>query len=97
MHFAEKLLATFEENIGHLMFTCTGSEANDLALRMAKYHTGHEGIIVTSEAYHGNSELTWVFTLDGRKPALARGLGVCLPQTLIGWRPGTWVNGWLHK
>ena len=54
----KKLLATFENEIGHVMFTCTGSEANDLALRMAKYHTGHEGIIVTSEAYHGNSELT---------------------------------------
>ena len=41
LRFAEKLLATFEDDIGHLMFTCTGSEANDLALRMAKYHTGH--------------------------------------------------------
>ena len=60
--FAEKLLATFEDEIGHVMFTCTGSEANDLALRMAKYHTGHEGIIVTSEAYHGNSELTTGFS-----------------------------------
>ena len=60
--FAEKLLATFEDEIGHVMFTCTGSEANDLALRMAKYHTGHEGIIVTSEAYHGNSELTSGFS-----------------------------------
>lgn len=60
--FAEKLLATFEDKIGHVMFTCTGSEANDLALRMAKYHTGHEGIIVTSEAYHGNSELTSGFS-----------------------------------
>ena len=62
LRFAEKLLATFEDDIGHLMFTCTGSEANDLALRMAKYHTGHEGIIVTSEAYHGNSELTAGFS-----------------------------------
>lgn len=62
LSFAEKLLATFENEIGHVMFTCTGSEANDLALRMAKYHTGHEGIIVTSEAYHGNSELTSGFS-----------------------------------
>jgi 4-aminobutyrate aminotransferase-like enzyme len=59
---AERLLATFEDGIGHVMFTCTGSEANDLALRMAKYHTGNEGIIVTSEAYHGNSELTSGFS-----------------------------------
>ncbi len=59
--YAEDLLATFGGRIGasgHVMFTCTGSEANDLALRIAKYHTGNEGIIVTSEAYHGNSSLT---------------------------------------
>ena len=76
LHFAEKLLATFEDNIGHLMFTCTGSEANDLALRMAKYHTGHEGIIVTSEAYHGNSELT-----SGFSPSMGENS-----------RLGTWVR-----
>jgi 4-aminobutyrate aminotransferase-like enzyme len=35
------------------MYTCTGSEANDLAMRVAKYATGHQGIIVTSGAYHG--------------------------------------------
>ena len=62
LDFAETLLGTFEDEIGHVMFTCTGSEANDLALRMANYHTGHEGIIVTSEAYHGNSELTSGFS-----------------------------------
>jgi 4-aminobutyrate aminotransferase-like enzyme len=37
------------------MFTCTGSEANDLALRVARFFTGKTGIIVTAEAYHGNS------------------------------------------
>ena len=62
LDFAEQLLTTFEDEIGHVMFTCTGSEANDLALRMAKYYTGNEGIIVTSEAYHGNSELTAGFS-----------------------------------
>ena len=35
------------------MFTCTGSEANDLALRIARHHTGGTGIIVTANAYHG--------------------------------------------
>ena len=62
LNYAEKLLATFEDDVGHLMFTCSGSEANDLALRMAKYYTGNEGIIVTSEAYHGNSGLTSSFS-----------------------------------
>jgi len=62
LDYAEDLLSTFEDEIGHAMFTCTGSEANDLALRMAKHHTGKKGIIVTSEAYHGNSELSAGFS-----------------------------------
>lgn len=51
--YAERLLATFPDALGHLMFTCTGSEANDLALRAAKAYTGGQGIIVTECAYHG--------------------------------------------
>jgi 4-aminobutyrate aminotransferase-like enzyme len=35
------------------MFTCTGSEANDLALRIARTHTGGTGVVVTENAYHG--------------------------------------------
>jgi 4-aminobutyrate aminotransferase-like enzyme len=62
LDFAESFLPTFGGRIAHLMLTCTGSEANDLALRIAKHRTGHEGIIVTSEAYHGNSELTSGFS-----------------------------------
>jgi 4-aminobutyrate aminotransferase-like enzyme len=52
--YAEQLLATMPELPGgHIMFTCTGSEANDLALRVAKAATGGEGVIVTWNAYHG--------------------------------------------
>lgn len=58
LDYAEDLLGTLDAGLGHLMLTCTGSEANDLALRIAKHHTGHKGIIITSEAYHGNSDLT---------------------------------------
>ncbi len=53
LDFAEKLLATFPPQIGHVMFTCTGSEANDLALRVARTCTGGTGFIVTANAYHG--------------------------------------------
>ncbi|WP_227307967.1 aspartate aminotransferase family protein [Acidisoma cellulosilyticum] len=58
LDYAERLLATFDGEIGRtgcVMFTCTGSEANDLALRVARHRTGKRGVIVTSEAYHGNS------------------------------------------
>ncbi|GGW30981.1 aspartate aminotransferase family protein [Gemmobacter lanyuensis] len=50
---AERLLATLPDEIGHMMFTCTGSEANDLALRIARAQTGGTGVIVTENAYHG--------------------------------------------
>ncbi|MFD0859416.1 aspartate aminotransferase family protein [Roseovarius aquimarinus] len=54
--YAERLLATMPDALGHVMFTCTGSEANDLALRIARSYTRRQGVIVTRLAYHGLSE-----------------------------------------
>ncbi|MFC0239434.1 aspartate aminotransferase family protein [Rhodopseudomonas telluris] len=53
--YAERLLATFPEPISQLVLTCTGSEANDLALRIAGAATGGCGFVVTESAYHGNT------------------------------------------
>jgi 4-aminobutyrate aminotransferase-like enzyme len=50
---AERLLALFPPALSHVMFTCTGSEANDLAYRIARAATGGTGVIVTDNAYHG--------------------------------------------
>ena len=58
LDYAERLLAMFPTGLGHVMFTCTGSEANDLALRIARAATGGTGIIVTDNAYHGASLAT---------------------------------------
>jgi len=52
--YAERLLATHALGThANAMFTCTGSEAGDLALRIARHHTGATGVIVTANAYHG--------------------------------------------
>src|SRR6202035_1531660 len=52
--YAERLLATHDlASPANAMFTCTGSEANDLALRIARHHTRGTGVIVTANAYHG--------------------------------------------
>lgn len=51
--YSERLLATFPDELDRVTFTCTGSEANDLALRVARYYTGNIGVIVTEGAYHG--------------------------------------------
>jgi 4-aminobutyrate aminotransferase-like enzyme len=53
LDYAERLLGTYPAEIGNVMFTCTGSEAVDLALRIARFHTGGEGTVITANAYHG--------------------------------------------
>jgi len=51
--YAERLVATFPAGLSQVMLTCTGSEAIDLALRIARFATGGGGLIVTGNAYHG--------------------------------------------
>lgn len=55
VNYAERLTAKFDDSLSMAMLACTGSEANEIALRMARQHTGGEGIIVTDFAYHGNT------------------------------------------
>lgn len=53
IEYAERLTATFPGDLSQAMLTCTGSEANDLAVRVARHATGGTGIVVTRLAYHG--------------------------------------------
>lgn len=63
LELAERLLATVAgTELTHLMLTCTGSEANDLAYRIAKVRTGGTGIIVTETAYHGFTDAVSQFS-----------------------------------
>jgi 4-aminobutyrate aminotransferase-like enzyme len=55
VRYAERLGDTLPGNLSVCMFVCTGTEANELAFRIARSVTGNEGAIVTEEAYHGNS------------------------------------------
>lgn len=60
---AEHLLASVPgTGLAHLMLTCTGSEANDLAYRIAKVRTGGTGVIVTDTAYHGITDAVSLFS-----------------------------------
>lgn len=53
--YAQRLVATFPEQLESAVFACSGSEANDLALRLAAHATGRDGVIVTNHAYHGTT------------------------------------------
>lgn len=55
VRLAERLGETLPGDLNVCMFVCTGTEANDLAFRIAKTVTENEGAIVTEHAYHGNS------------------------------------------
>ncbi len=55
LDYAERLLALCPDALDRVMFSCSGSEANELALRLARAASGHAGVIVSRHAYHGNT------------------------------------------
>ena len=59
IEYAERLTATMPGELSVCMFVCSGSEANDLAWRLAKAHTGNAGAIVMEDAYHGTTDAVY--------------------------------------
>lgn len=57
LDYVERLTATLAPPLSSAVMVCTGSEANDIALRMAEAMTGKRGIIATDHTYHGNTAL----------------------------------------
>jgi 4-aminobutyrate aminotransferase-like enzyme len=55
LDYAELLLSKFDDSLNRVMLACTGSEANELALRIARFTTGGEGVICSNATYHGNT------------------------------------------
>lgn len=78
LNYTEELLKTTPEQIDRAMYMCTGSEANDLAIRIAREYSGGTGIIVSQEAYHGTSDLT-----SGCSPALGSGQSLAKTTRLV--------------
>jgi len=59
IEYADRLTATMPGDLSVCMFVCSGSEANDLAWRLAKAHTGNSGGIVMEDAYHGTTDAVY--------------------------------------
>ncbi len=55
LDLSERLIDRMPGGAWHAMYACSGTEANDLALRIARTVTGNDGVIVTEFAYHGHS------------------------------------------
>jgi alanine-glyoxylate transaminase/(R)-3-amino-2-methylpropionate-pyruvate transaminase len=70
---AKKLASKMPAGLDVTYFTNSGSEANDLAINMARLHTGNRDVIALRNAYHGNSpgaigltsHNTWKYTSGG--------------------------------
>jgi len=56
VELGERLVATCPPGLDTVLFVNSGSEANDLAWRIAKHHTGNTGGLCTDYAYHGITE-----------------------------------------
>ena len=88
--YAERLTALFDPKLSMAMFCCTGSEANELALRIARDCSGGMGIIATAWAYHGNTaavmQVSSLFTPADKRGPYVRTVPVMDPYRERGGR-----------
>ena len=84
IELAERLIATCPEGLDTVLYVNSGTEANDLAWRLARHVTGRRGALCTDFAYHGISEAIAPFSPEtlGETP-YARAIGAHVER----WRP----------
>lgn len=68
LELSERLTGRLPDGAWHAMYACSGTEANDLALRIARTVTGNQGVIVTEHAYHGHSIAIAPLSTDSTPP-----------------------------
>lgn len=71
VQYAEKLKSKLPKELDTCFFVNSGSEANDLAVRLARVYTGKKGVVVLQHAYHGTTA-----TCTGMSTCLAPGTGI---------------------
>jgi len=64
--FAERLTGLYHDDIQSVVFSCSGTEAVEVAIQMARLATGKRGIVCTDATYHGNSDLVGSLSYLGR-------------------------------
>jgi 4-aminobutyrate aminotransferase-like enzyme/Ser/Thr protein kinase RdoA (MazF antagonist) len=68
LEYAERLTARFPAHLNACIFVNSGSEANDVAWRMARMATGHHGGLVMENAYHGVTDAVAALTPSRGRP-----------------------------
>ena len=94
----EELLAHFPAPLEVVFLVCSGSEANELALRMARCHTGRDGVVCLEGGYHGNTGglvaiSHYKFAGPGGAGPSERVVAAAMPDVYRGrWRGGCGVS-----
>ncbi|MDB5443005.1 MAG: aspartate aminotransferase family protein, partial [Phenylobacterium sp.] len=65
--FAERLVGLQEARLESVVFSCSGSEANEVALQIVRIATGKRGVVCTNAAYHGSTETLGAVSYLGRR------------------------------
>jgi len=86
LQVAERLIASTGGALDTVMFVNSGSEANDIAWRIARAATGGSGGITTDYAYHGITEAVSALTPEDWRPGAA-------PEHVRTWRPPDSLRG----
>jgi 4-aminobutyrate aminotransferase-like enzyme/Ser/Thr protein kinase RdoA (MazF antagonist) len=79
LEYAERLTATMPPHLDACMFVNSGSEANDVAWRLARFATGRDGGIVMEHAYHGITDAVAALTPSTGQPREARVVTLAAP------------------
>ena len=83
VEFCERLAALHGRQIESVILSCSGTEANEVALRMARFATGKRGILCTDATYHGNSELVSSLNRLGQSPSLCEAYMAKLDAAIV--------------
>jgi 4-aminobutyrate aminotransferase-like enzyme/Ser/Thr protein kinase RdoA (MazF antagonist) len=86
LEYAEQLTARLPSHLDACIFVNSGSEANDVAWRMAQMATGHQGGLVMEHAYHGITDAAAALTPNVGRPGDPRVAAIAPPP------PGLRVN-----
>lgn len=83
LDYAEQLTARLPKHLDACIFVNSGSEANDVAWRMARMATGHEGGLVMDTAYHGITDAVAALTLGAGRPQDAKVTSIAPPPAAL--------------
>ena len=70
--YSERLMALHADPLSVLQMGCSGTEAIEIAIKMARLATGGKGIICSNATYHGNSHETIRMTIGPFEPDFKR-------------------------